>query len=64
MDYSATEAVLFGRRLINAGQTAQQRNTKLGQHWHVVADHDNLKVTLHGSIKEDMTVFLEQRRAS
>lgn len=64
MDYSATEAVLFGRRLIDAGQTAQQRNTTPGQHWHVVADHDNLKVTLHGSIQEDLTVFLEQRRAS
>jgi hypothetical protein len=64
MDYSATEAVLFGKRLLDAGHAAQKRNTKPGQHWHVVADHDNLKVTLNGSIQEDVTVFLEQRRAS
>jgi len=64
MDYSATEAVLFGKRLLDAGHAAQLRNKRAGEHWHVVADHDNLKVTLHGHIEEDMTVFLEQRRAS
>lgn len=64
MDYSGTEAVLFGHRLVEAGQAAQQRNKRAGEHWHVVADHDNLKVTLHGYIQEDFTVFLEQRRAS
>lgn len=64
MDYSANEAVLFGKRLLDAGQAAQQRNRKSGEHWHVVADHDNLKVALTGSIQEDVTVFLEQRKAS
>lgn len=63
MDYSAAEAVLFGRRLIDAGQAAQQRNNNTGEHWYVAADHDKLDVTLHGSIENDITVFLEQRQA-
>jgi hypothetical protein len=61
MDYSATEAVRFGQRLLEAGSVCLKRNKRNDEHWHVRADHDKLTVTLHGEINEDISVFLQQR---
>ena len=61
MQYSGSEAVTFGQRLVEAGNVCLARNKKNGEHWSVSADHDKLVVSLHGEIDEDISVFLEQR---
>lgn len=64
MHLSGEQAIYLAQDLTAAGKTAVRRNSRKGNHWEIIVEDadDNPVVTLHGEIREEISVFTQQRQ--